>query len=133
MFLRKNLAVIMIWLSLNLTGMSWPTQISDQYVYPCKQFNISLLVLLHIKQKKNNFFRRWKQTLWKMLENYSLNQNILRSYLYPTYTPMNNFFTLWQHFWDTKYKNIFLFFALIKKMFLQNLVEIMFRYHKKYF
>ena len=23
--------------------------------------------------------------------------------------------TLWQHFWDTQYKNIFLFFALIKK------------------
>ena len=26
-------------------------------------------------------------------------------------------YTLSQHFWDTKYKNIFLFFALIKKIF----------------
>ena len=47
-------------------------------------------------------------------------------------TPMNfssskNFvYTLLQHFWDTQYKNIFLFFALIKKIFLQNLVEIIF-------
>ena len=30
-------------------------------------------------------------------------------------------------------KIFFLFFALIKKIFLQTLVEIIFRYHKKYF
>jgi len=41
-------------------------------------------------------------------------------------------YTLWQNFLDTQYKNIF-FFALIKKIFSQNLVEIIFRYHKKYF
>ena len=35
--------------------------------------------------------------------------------------------TLWQHFWDTKNK------TLIKKIFFQNLVEIIFRYHNKYF
>ena len=45
----------------------------------------------------------------------------------------NLVYNRWQHFWDTQYKNIFLFFALIKKIFLQNLVKIVFRYHKKYF
>ena len=48
---------------------------------------------------------------------------------------LQNFFvySLWQHCCDTQYKNIFLFFALIKKFFLQPLVEIFFRHHKKYF
>ena len=32
-----------------------------------------------------------------------------------------------EHFWDTQYKNIF--FALIKKICLQTLVEIIFRYY----
>ena len=34
-------------------------------------------------------------------------------------------------FWDTQYKNFF--FALIKKIFLQTLGEIIFRYHKIFF
>ena len=54
-------------------------------------------------------------------------------YPYEIFFSKNFVYTRWQHFWDTQYKNIFLFFALIKKIFLQNLVEIIFRYHKKYF
>ena len=54
------------------------------------------------------------------------------SWLFPTFGcgyPYEIFFskilvnTLWQHFWDTQYKNIFLFFSAIKKIFLQNLLE----------
>ena len=38
-------------------------------------------------------------------------------------------FTRAEHFWDTQYKNILNFFALIKKIFLQTQVEIIFIYH----
>ena len=31
-----------------------------------------------------------------------------------------------EHLWDTQYKNIWFFFALIKNIFLQTLVEIIF-------
>ena len=65
------------------------------------------------------------------------------SWLFPTFGcgyPYEIFFfskifvyTLWQHFWYTQYKIIFLFFALIKKIILQILVEIIFWYHEKYF
>ena len=49
--------------------------------------------------------------------------------------PMKFFFNLVyegvQYFLDTQVKNNF--FALIKKIFLQALVEIIFRYHKSFF
>ena len=49
---------------------------------------------------------------------------------YPYKKKSKNFvYTLWHQFWDNHYKNIFLFLALIKKIFLQALVEINFRYH----
>ena len=35
------------------------------------------------------------------------------------------------HFWDTQYTNILNFFALIKKIFIQSLVEIVFRDHHR--
>ena len=54
-------------------------------------------------------------------------------YPYEIFFSKNFVYTLWQHFCDTQYKNIFLFFGLIKKIFLQTLVEINLRYHKKYF
>ena len=38
-------------------------------------------------------------------------------------------YTLPQHFWDTQYKNIFLFFASIKNIFLRPRVEIIFKYN----
>ena len=42
-------------------------------------------------------------------------------------------YTLSQHFWYNQFKNIYLiFFALIKKIFLQTLVRIIFRNNKKY-
>ena len=42
------------------------------------------------------------------------------------YVPIN-FFADNPYFWDTQYKNILIFFALIKKIFLQTLVEFIFR------
>ena len=38
-------------------------------------------------------------------------------------------YTLWQHFCYTQYKNIFYFFALIRKVFLHTQVEIIFGYN----
>ena len=50
---------------------------------------------------------------------------------YPFFNRTRDFLCKGKHFWDTQYKNTFLlFFALIKKIFLQTLVEIIFRYHK---
>ena len=39
------------------------------------------------------------------------------------------FYPCVEHFSDTQFKNIFIFFALIKKIFIQTLVEIIFRDH----
>ena len=39
------------------------------------------------------------------------------------------FYPRLEHFWDTQYKNILNIFALIKKIFFQTLVEIIFKFH----
>ena len=101
------------------------------YVFYCFRIKRNMLIFIMNNRKgifgSNAAFLPFTQNIFRQ----PIPENL---WLHPTFfadAPMKFFFNLallpLQHFWDTQYK---IFFSLIKKIFLQTLVELTFRYHK---
>ena len=106
----------------NLVDFPFKAELRIQIRVPLKAWGGGPVDLWLFSLYSKNFRQPIPENSWPLITFYcgcSFEKKNSKSLVFPSA----------EHFWDTQYKNILIFVALIKKIFLQTLVGIIFRYH----